>query len=442
VGFDNAGIHAPSINFQDEKSKNKKTARPGGDPFRFPARKTRKELVPGRNFCLTPGVSWELAWLLAPAALALVLATAVGPLRRAYANGWRCAVRHEVLWKIPASFAGAYAFFHIGAEFILRWRLGEGAPAALTGPPPDFAVLALDQAPRALFPAAEMLAADLNCLAATFPLSAVFGGLFLLNGRGAASELRRALCRRFGFRGWILFGLLVVSALCALLKPVTLLFLPELGNYFSLRETLLAGIAVNALAFVFEYLLGTAVQIFLLLTAYGWVRGRHFPRHRLLHFAVRRLGFVIKWALVLMAATLAFIHLPLFVEVLLTGAPPAMRVELFARPVLLLAMLLGATVQIRLALHNDSLRGALSANAGFLRRHGLLTVLFLLGAWGLLLTIKAVEIAGLAWLEGTLAGSAWILGLQVLAASAGGWILASWVCFYTSLDKGRREVAF
>lgn len=387
-------------------------------------------------------MSWDLGWFLLPAALALALIAAVGPLRRAYVNGWRCVSRHEVLWKIPAVFAGAYALFHVAAEAFLRWRLGEGMPPLWTGPPPEFSALSLDLAPQALFPAAERLAANLNCLTATFPLSAVFGLLFLGNWRGTASELRRALCRRFGFCGWVIFGLLALCALCALLKPVPLLFLPELGGFFSLREILLAGTVLNALAFVFEYLLGTAVQVLLLLTAYGWVRGRHFPRRRLLHFAVRRLGFVIKWALVLIVATLALIHLPLFVEAAWTGAPATLRVDLYARPVLLLAMLLCATVQIRLALHNDSLRGALAANAGFFRRHGLVAVLFLLTAFGLLLTLEDVEIAGLAWLEGTLAGNAWTFVLQVLSAGLGGFLLAAWVCFYTGLDKRSPEVAF
>lgn len=387
-------------------------------------------------------MSPQLAWIFAPAAAALLLAAAAGPVRRAYANGWRCLWRHEALWKIPAAFAMAYAVFHVAADAFLRWRLEEEWPAWFTSPPPDFPALTLDQMPAALFPAAEMLAANFNCLAATFPISVVFGGLFLLNWRGAASELRRALTRRFGFRGWLLFAILVLCAVCALLKPLPLLFLPELGKHFPLREVLLAGTAVNALAFVFEYLLGTCVQLLLLLTAYGWVRGLHFPRQRVMHFAVRRLGFVIKWALVLIVATLAFIHLPLFIEVVFTGAPAALRVELFARPFLLLVMLFCATVQIHLALHNDSLRGALAANLRFLRRRGLLLATFLLTAFGLLLTIKALEITGLAWLDGTLAGSAWAVALQILASAAGGWILAAWVCFYTSLDGASREVVF
>ena len=130
------------------------------------------------------------------------------------------------------------------------------------------------------------------------------------------------------------------------------------------------------------------------------------------------------------------------VEVLFTGAPAASRIELFARPVLLLVMLAGATVPIRLALHNDSLRGALSANLGFLRRHGLATGAFLLAAFGVLATLKALEAGGLAWLDGSVAGVAWTLTLQVLAAALGGWILAAWVCFYATQEGSTGEVVF
>jgi hypothetical protein len=387
-------------------------------------------------------VSWELAWFFAPAAASLLLAVAVGPVRRAFANGWHCVLRHDAIWKIPAAFAFTYALFHIIADFLLLWRIDQGLPAFFTSPPPELFALALELFPSALFPSAEMLGADLNCLVATFPISAAFGALFILNWRGTASELRRAFCKRFGFAGWALFGLLIICALCALFKPALILFFADIGKLFDLRSLLLAGTAINALAFVFEYLLGTAVQVFLLLTAYGWMRGLHFPRQRLMHFAVRRLGFVIKWALVLVVATLAFIHLPLFVEVMVTGAPAAMRIELFARPVLLLAMLLCATVPIRLALHNDGLRAALTANLRFLRRHGFAAGAFLLSAFGVLVTLKSLEIAGLAWLDGTIAGLGWALLLQVAAAATGGWILASWVCFYTGLEGSSREVVF
>ncbi len=387
-------------------------------------------------------MSLPLAWIFAPAAGAALLAVLVGPVRRAYSNGWWCLMRHASLWKIPAGFAFCYALFHIAADGLLRWRLEERWPPGFTSPPPDLPALAVEQMPAALLPAAEMLVANFNGLAATFPVSVVFGGLFLCNWRGASSELRRALTRRFGLRGWLLFSLLVLCATCALLKPLPLLLLPEFGKHFSLRDVLLVGTAINALAFVFEYLLGTCVQLLLLLTAYGWVRGLHFPRQRLLHFAVRRLGFVIKWALVLIVATLTFIHLPLFLEVVLTGVPAALRVELLARPILLLAMILCVTVQIRLALHNVSLRDAFVANLHFLRHQGWLVGTFLLAAFGLLVTIKAVEFAGLAWLGGTMAGAAWTVALQILASAAGGWILAAWVCFYTSLEGASREVVF
>jgi hypothetical protein len=90
----------------------------------------------------------------------------------------------------------------------------------------------------------------------------------------------------------------------------------QIPAVFSLRSVQIAGSALNALALVFEFLFGTVVKIFLLLTAFGWAAGRHFSPERLGNFAVRRLGFVLKWSLILITLTLVLIHLPLLLETL------------------------------------------------------------------------------------------------------------------------------
>ena len=86
--------------------------------------------------------------------------------------------------------------------------------------------------------------------------------------------------------------------------------LAGIGQDVLSRELLVVCSVVNGLSFAFEYLLGTCLQVMLI--AYGWVRGLHFRRARVLQFAVRRMGFVLKWALVIVLATVALVHLPLF----------------------------------------------------------------------------------------------------------------------------------
>ena len=181
--------------------------------------------------------------------------------------------------------------------------------------------------------------------------------------------------------------------------------------------------------------------MYLLLIAYGWVRGLHFRRARVLQFAVRRMGFVLKWALVIVLATLALIHLPLFVEAWLTGDPIGWRtlvlVEMISRPALAVIMLLLATVQIWLVLHNDSLRGALVAHGRFIRRYGLRCVVFLLAGVSLLFLVQMLRLGGGAWLGTPLFKQIWSVALEIVGAVSGGWILASWVCFYKRCEASQ-----
>ena len=117
----------------------------------------------------------------------------------------------------------------------------------------------------------------------------------------------------------------------------------------------------------------------------------------MLQFAVRRMGFVLKWALVIVLATLALIHLPLFVEAWITGDPIGWRtlvvVERLSRPTLAAIMLLLATVQIRLVLHNDSLRGASSRMD--VSQEGMASLpCFLLAGFSLLFLLQILRLGG------------------------------------------------
>jgi hypothetical protein len=242
---------------------------------------------------------------------------------------------------------------------------------------------------------------------------------------------------------------LIAIAACALAsvaKPLTLLALPEIVQVLSLHELVLLTGVINALSFAFEYLLGTCLQVYLALIAYGWVRGLHFRRARILHFAVRRMGFVLKWAVVIIMATLAVIHVPLFVEAWITGDPASWSTfavaGALARPALAGVMLALATVQIRLTLRNDSLRGSIVAHWRFLKLHGLRCLVFFLAAFGLLFLLQALQQTGSAWLGVELWRTVWTILIEVLSAASVGWILAAWVCFYKSCEDGAKSIAF
>jgi hypothetical protein len=381
----------------------------------------------------------EFKWIAVSVLTAWVFALCVPSVRNSYANGWRCLLRHAALWKLPGGFALAYGVFQFLDLLLLHWRIGrlpEIAPL-VARVPLDYRQIALDS----ILPAAELLAGALNCLVATFPVSVICALLFLANYHGLTGELGYALMRRYRIWGWVWLGLLAACALASLLKPLTILALPELARILSFYELLVVSSVVNGLSFAFEYLLGTCLQVYLLLIAYGWVRGLHFRRARVLQFALRRMGFVLKWAVVIVLATLALIHLPLFLEAWSTGDPIGWRtlvlVEIVSRPALAAIMLLLATVQIRLVLHNDSLRGALAAHGRFLRRHGLSCLVFLLAGFSLLFLMQLLRLGGGAWMGAAIFKQIWSIALEIGAAISGGWILASWVCFYKRCEASQ-----
>jgi hypothetical protein len=386
----------------------------------------------------------ETKWLILPVVAAWVLALCLPSVRNAYTGGWRCVGRHALLWKLPAGLTLAYGLFQMGDFFLLYWRMGlfpdTGPLLARIPPEPEQVALA------AILPASEWLAAILNCLVATFPFSVLCGLLFFTNYHGLTGELAYVLSRRFGNWAWLFLIAIAACALASVAKPLTLLALPEIAQVLSLRELVLVTGVINALSFAFEYLLGTCLQVYLTLIAYGWVRGLHFRRTRVLHFAVRRMGFVLKWAVVITIATLAIIHVPLFIEAWVTGDPASWSTFAVAsalgRPALAAIMLALATVQIRLTLRNDSLRGAIVAHWRFLKRQGLRCLVFFLAAFALLFLLQALQQTGSAWLGVELWRNVWMLLIEVLSAASVGWILAAWVYFYKSCEDGAKSVAF
>lgn len=390
-------------------------------------------------------------WLALPPVVAILLAVAVAPVRRGFLNGWRCLLRYRVMWVLPAVFALGGIFFDLSIYLLVQWR---------TSTPLDFSIpgeampvqAARDAVVSSILPAVEGVDAALNCLISTFPISGLLALVFLTGASRLTGELWKGLWRRFGWMGAVLFLGIVLCALGGLLKPVYILALPEITGlhdivqYFPRHSAVALGAFLNAFSFVFEYLLGTCAQVYLLLIALGWVLGKDFDRKKLWGFAVRRLGVVIKWSLVMIALTLLVIHLPFLVECLSVDDPLEWKMPHFAatwsRPILAAVMLLFATVQIRLVLHTDSLLGAVRAHMEFVRRNAFPLVVFLVAAIVMQWIVRGFEAVGTSWLGYTMPGLGWLAVFQLFSAFAGGWTLASWVCFYKICESGKEEPQF
>ncbi|CAN5513874.1 hypothetical protein BH09VER1_BH09VER1_45190 [soil metagenome] len=387
---------------------------------------------------------WRPEWFWAPVCVAWLAALCVAPVRQAMANGWRCIRRHPVLWKLPVGFVFALGLTELAWAGIFHWRTSTEFPLYL---PLSVEMPSLPEAGLgSLLAAAEVLAANINCLLSPFPLSVACALLLLVNFRDLSMELGRTLYRRFKVWGILLMALLFLCLLAELAKPLCLLAGPSIIKAVDFRHFMMGYTVINAMAFAFEYLLGTCLQLYLLLLSYGWVRGLHLEGERLLPFAVRRLGSVTKWSMVIISATIAVVHLPLLLESWLAPEPGSWNLTIFidfvGRPLLALGMLALSTVQIRLALHNDTLRGAIGGHLEFLRRSGLPCFLFLLAAFVSFLTLKTIESIGESYLGECIFGEAWKILLQTIIAALGGWMLAAWVCFYTSLQRGSRNLTF
>ena len=153
---------------------------------------------------------------------------------------------------------------------------------------------------------------------------------------------------------------------------------------------------------------------------------------------------MVRWALLVMVFSSAFIHLPLILknfEAFQAVFPhEAGLIDArwkIARGLLTAVLLLFATMQITLTFHSESLGKALHDHLQFLRRHwwtfGWFLVLAALHFYLVLVAINLVQQGLLG--EGTsLQGIAWSLLTPWLNGLVAAWLLASWVCFYKHGD--------
>ncbi|MEI7958943.1 MAG: hypothetical protein WCI40_07525 [Verrucomicrobiota bacterium] len=381
-------------------------------------------------------------WLLVAGALAgygvLMFAN---PIREPLRDGFRCVRRYPAIWIILAVFGVCYALFHqVGLRVLDYYVLPEGERPVLQWTRAWFLphTFQMEAVRRAVLPTFEGVAGIFNNVIATFPFSVVAAFLLLVNWQGHHLVLNRALRRRYGGWGWAIYAMLSVSALATLAKPFVLYAgLPFLGRFLPGEFLLASGFLIDWLSFLFEYLFGVCIQIYLILLVYAWVRGVSFTGQHLLDFAIRRFSAVMKWAAVVLALSSALTYLP---QILVTLPPLSSRVDLemvndyvdqIARPALAVFLILFSTLQITLTFHNESLRQALRDHFHFVRHHGFELFWFIVIAWVHFYGFHFLRIAltfGLG--PGAAAGIAWQLTAPLLEAFVAAWLLASWVCLF------------
>ncbi len=378
-------------------------------------------------------------WLLLVGAVAgYVVLMTTNPARHSLRDGLRCVMRYRQILGLPAAFALAHSAFRLWRR-IYETRVATDAPpvfAPWSGwqPPPSWQ----EALAAGWLPGLESTSSIFNCIVTTFPLSALAAGLFLGNWRGYQGSLYRGLRRRFGFAGsLVIHPVLLLSAVAAVMKPALFGGLPSLSTFLGSKGLLSAGEVVDSLSFVFEYLLGVGVQIYLILLCFAWVRGLTFDFDALRRFALRRFAFVVKWSVMVIVVSGAGINVPLIVRSLrpaLDSFQPDWTDGVIhaTRWFLSVSLLVFCSMQILLVFHNESLLQALADHFRLLRRYG--------GYVGWLMLIVALHFLVLALVDAflplalgswTMPGVTWSLLVQPLAWTAlASWFVASWVCLF------------
>ncbi|HEX8312343.1 MAG TPA: hypothetical protein VF614_13565 [Chthoniobacteraceae bacterium] len=409
----------------------------------------------------------RLPFLLCGALGGYLLLMCTNPVRSSFRDGLRALGRYRTLWVALGTFGFAYALFQIalrayfasalppGMAPTFTWmraawrdpdRWLSGSPESLWWlPRGDFRAVLRDS----VMPALDSLSGLFNWLVTTFPLAAVAAVLLFINWENHHVVLWRALRKRFGMFALLVHAGILLCALAALVKPfiyVAPSFIQaQDASTPSLLETWIVwSPVVEWLAFLFEYLFGVCIQIYLILLAYVWVRGLTFTREHLLDFAIRRFSFVVKWAAVIMVLSSVLINAPMILRHFEPFSAWFPEEEIFsdalpkARAALAVFILFGATIQITLTFHSESLRKAMRDHARFVFRNwwpfGWFLVVAALHFYALhVLQLSVARGVG----EGTALWVAWMLLFPWLGAYVAGWLLASWVCVFKRCDTGR-----
>lgn len=257
--------------------------------------------------------------------------------------------------------------------------------------------------------------------------------------------------KRLGGWAWPVHLGILLCALSAIAEPVLYGSLLYLNRVAPGRLLVQLSTLIDWFSWLFQYLFGVGVQVYLILLAYTWLRGLNWTPVHLMDLAIRRFSFVVKWAAVVMGVSSLFIDLPRIFAMFfrfddsLFLTRTFAYTDHFARPLLALFLTFFSTIQITLTFHSETLGRAMTQHWQFLSRFGWEFLWFLL--------IAAVHLFALAfvnhWLllgfgedisEGILttsAGVIWSFIYPVLAALLAAWLLASWVSLYRRCEAGR-----
>ena len=363
-----------------------------------------------------------------------VIVLLFNPVRVPLRDGFRCVLRYKRVWLTFVLLGSAYFVF----QFSTFTPIQSTADVDLT----QITSMANWHWPtfmeiwrEAPLPALEGVAGIFDDATTTYPLSAVAAVLMLINWRGLHGALVHALQKRFHFWGYLVYLILLLSAVAALLKPVVFA-LPLWGGLLPGAELLQISASVDAVAFIFEYLFGVYIQVYLIAVCFAWIRGLSFEEGELFRFGMRRFSYVLEWAGIVVLVSFLIVRLPLLLAYFMNI--PDVLDYLPVERVLMCGLIIAfSSVQISLALHNETLREAIRAHREFIRNN--------LSRFGWFLLISGIHFFFLTTADAIVRGAiadrliAMIIWKSIVVFLRGfitGWLLASWVCLFRRGETG------
>ena len=367
-----------------------------------------------------------------------VLVMVFNPARLALRNGLRCLGRFRRVWLTFVVLGFAYAVFQF-ATFTPIQSSADVDLTQITSLPSWHWPRLADVWLETPLPAFEGVAGIFDNATTTYPLSAIAALLMMLNWRGLHGSLFGALRKRYRIAGYFIYLILLISAAASLLKPLVFWLLPKWGGVMPATGLLQISATVDAIAFIFEYLFGVYIQVYLITVCFAWIRGFGFEEGELLRFAMRRFSYVFRWAgLVVLASTL-IVRVPLLLAYFMS-IPDVLDYLPLQRMIMSGLIIVFCSVQISLALHNETLAKAIRAHRHFIRQN--------VGRFGWFLLICGVHFYAIIALDAIMRGAIahrlvalffWKTIFAVLRGFVTGWLLASWVCLYRQCESGQLD---
>jgi hypothetical protein len=363
-----------------------------------------------------------------------VIVLLFNPVRVPLRDGFRCVLRYKRVWLTFVLLGSAYFIFQFSTFTPIR-STADVDLTQITSMANWHWPTFMEIWREAPLPALEGVAGIFDDATTTYPLSAVAAVLMLINWRGLHGALVRALQKRFHFWGYLVYLILLLSAVAALLKPVVFA-LPLWGGLLPGAELLQISASVDAVAFIFEYLFGVYIQVYLIAVCFAWIRGLSFEEGELFRFGMRRFSYVLEWAGIVVLVSFLIVRLPLLLAYFMNI--PDVLDYLPVERVLMSGLIIAfSSVQISLALHNETLREAIRAHREFIRNNLSRFGWFLLicGIHFFLLTTADAIVRG-AIADRLIAMIIWKSIFVFLRGFITGWLLASWVCLFRRGETG------